>query len=82
MMYGLRIIFLSFSIHAFSIHVYTFAETLLLFFLLESFFFNIRLCIHEFSLAKVIKMHLMFSVFSFIKCFGMVSAIFLIDLKK
>lgn len=47
----------SFITIAFRIHVYTFAETLLLFFLLETFL-DSRLCIHEFSLAKVIKMYL------------------------
>lgn len=51
----------SFIMIAFRIHVYTFAETLLLFFLLETFF-DSRLCVHEFSLAKVIKMYLTFLV--------------------
>lgn len=52
----------SFIMIAFGIHVYTFVEALLLFFLLETFF-NSRLCIHEFSLVKVIKMYLTFLVF-------------------
>lgn len=52
----------SFIMIAFRIHVYTFAETLLLFFLLKTFF-NSRHCIREVSLAKVIKIYLTSLIF-------------------
>lgn len=52
----------SFVMIAFRMHVYTFAEMLLLFLLLETFFSS-RLCIHYGVFAKVIKMYLTLLVF-------------------
>lgn len=42
---------------SFRIDIPAFAEALLLFSLLETFFFSIRLCTREFSSAKTIKIY-------------------------